>query len=92
MELESEWLSKQSTSGDAKALSSLMRQVMLDINSRRMCTLTGQFTLFYIDGYNEYYANRHVIGIGDRIVFIGAIDIILIFLLLVRLFNVRIYG
>ncbi|RVE55149.1 hypothetical protein evm_000047, partial [Chilo suppressalis] len=40
MELESEWLSKQSTSGEAKALSALMRQVMQDINSRRMCTLT----------------------------------------------------
>ncbi|KAL4707232.1 hypothetical protein ACJJTC_008219, partial [Scirpophaga incertulas] len=40
MELESEWLSKQSTSGDAKALIALMRQVMVDINSRRMCTLT----------------------------------------------------
>ncbi|XP_050684431.1 GATOR complex protein NPRL2 isoform X2 [Leptidea sinapis] len=40
MELETEWLSKQSLSGDAKALSGLMRQVMQDINSRRMCTLT----------------------------------------------------
>lgn len=41
MELETEWLSKQSLSGDAKELSGLMRQVMQDINSRRMCTLTG---------------------------------------------------
>nr|XP_034832492.1 GATOR complex protein NPRL2-like isoform X1 [Maniola hyperantus] len=40
MELETEWLSKQSLSGDAKDLSGLMRQVMQDINSRRMCTLT----------------------------------------------------
>ncbi|CAF4933555.1 unnamed protein product [Pieris macdunnoughi] len=40
MELETEWLSKQSLSGDAKELNGLMRQVMQDINSRRMCTLT----------------------------------------------------
>lgn len=40
MELETEWLSKQSISGEAKALGGLMRQVMQDINSRRMCTLT----------------------------------------------------
>ncbi|XP_059052151.1 GATOR complex protein NPRL2 [Achroia grisella] len=40
MELETEWLSKQSTSGDAKQLTTLMKQVMQDINSRRMCTLT----------------------------------------------------
>ncbi|GBP21090.1 hypothetical protein EVAR_11121_1 [Eumeta japonica] len=43
MELESEWLSKQSTSGDAKPLAGLMRQVLRDINSKRMCTLTGQY-------------------------------------------------
>jgi hypothetical protein len=30
----------------------------------------------YIDGSNEYYANPHVIGIGDGTVFTGAIDII----------------
>ncbi|CAG9103130.1 unnamed protein product [Plutella xylostella] len=40
MELETEWLSRQSRSGDARALGGLMRQVMRDINSRRMCTLT----------------------------------------------------
>lgn len=42
MELETEWLSKQSISGEAKALTEVMRQVMQDINSRRMCTLTGK--------------------------------------------------
>ncbi|KPI95728.1 PREDICTED: nitrogen permease regulator 2-like protein [Papilio xuthus] len=40
MELETEWLSKQSMSGDAKDLGCLMKQVMQDINCRRMCTLT----------------------------------------------------
>jgi hypothetical protein len=29
-----------------------------------------------IDGSNEYYDNPHVIGIGDRVLFIGAIGII----------------
>jgi hypothetical protein len=29
----------------------------------------------HIDGSNGYYANSHVIGIGDRAVFVGAIDI-----------------
>lgn len=47
MELETEWLSKQSMSGDAKALSGLMRQVMQDINCRRMCTLTGEFDVYF---------------------------------------------
>lgn len=40
MELETQWLSKQSQSEDARELGSLMRQVMQDINSKRVCTLT----------------------------------------------------
>jgi hypothetical protein len=31
-----------------------------------------------IDGSNEYYTNYYVIGIGDRAVFIGATEILLI--------------
>jgi hypothetical protein len=29
-----------------------------------------------IDGSDEYYANLNVLGIGDRAVFIGAIEIV----------------
>jgi hypothetical protein len=35
--------------------------------------IQGDGFLYYIDGSNEYYANPHVIGVGDRAVFIGAI-------------------
>jgi hypothetical protein len=33
---------------------------------------------YHIDDSNEYFANPHVIGIGDRVVLIGAIDIVLL--------------
>lgn len=61
MELESEWLSKQSTSGDAGPLGMLMRQVMQDLNSKKMCTLTGNIicgitlTIRYV---MEYFYRR----------------------------------
>jgi hypothetical protein len=29
----------------------------------------------YFDGSNKYYANPHVIGIGDKAVYVGAIDL-----------------
>jgi hypothetical protein len=40
-----------------------------------MANVSGDREPDHIDGSNEYYAN-HVIGIGDRVVFIGAIDMV----------------
>lgn len=48
MELETEWLSKQSLSGDAKALGRLITQVMQDLNSKKMCTLTEGTTTTHL--------------------------------------------
>jgi hypothetical protein len=31
--------------------------------------------VYNLDGSNEFYANPHVIGMGDRAVFIGAFDL-----------------
>lgn len=45
MELENEWLSKQSQSGDSGSLGMLLRQVMQDLNSKKMCTLSGELLL-----------------------------------------------
>ncbi|XP_077298080.1 GATOR1 complex protein NPRL2-like [Arctopsyche grandis] len=48
MELENEWLSKQSLSGDSGSLGMLMRQVMQDLNSKKMCTLTEGTTTTHL--------------------------------------------
>jgi hypothetical protein len=32
--------------------------------------------MYHVDAFNEYYANSHVLGIGDRVVGIGGVDVI----------------
>jgi hypothetical protein len=49
-----------------------------------------EFFSLHINGSNEFYANPHVLGIGDRAVFVGAIDIILIIIYVLVCLDVRV--
>jgi hypothetical protein len=50
------------------------------ISSFLLCHFVNinNFTQKQIDGSNEYYVNPHVIGIGDRAVFVGAIEMFVV--------------